>query len=190
MSVVVLLSGSRSWALEISNLELVSRAAAQAVDDAVTGLDLAGSEDLHTVDIVPAAEHDANWLFDHLLAEELLRRGLSVSLEAEDPAATLSYRVVEIVVSGRSALLSNSVLRRCRVGVQLDFRRGDEHLWTGEGRAQLDDWIPKGELEALQHTRFDFASTELEKRTWGKYVEPVIVSAVLGSLVYLFFSNR
>ena len=50
--------------------------------------------------------------------------------------------------------------------------------------------MAKGQIDVLQHSRFSFAKTDVEQRTWGKYVEPMIITTVLGSLVYLFFSNR
>ena len=191
LTAVLLLPAGRAGALGPTNLDLVSRAASRAVQEAVSGLDAAGQgEGFDRVGIQPAARHDANWLFEHLLLQELLTRGLAVTVDTSTAAAHLSYRVIEVAVSGRSALLSNTVTRRCRVGVQLDLDLGQERLWSGEGRALLRDRIPKGELEALQDSRFDFAETELEKRTWRKYLEPVIVTSVLGSLIYLFYSNR
>jgi hypothetical protein len=42
----------------------------------------------------------------------------------------------------------------------------------------------------LQDTTYDFAKVEVQRQSWGKFVEPVIVSAVLGGLIHLFFSNR
>lgn len=191
LAAALLLPAGRAGALGASNLELVSRTAAQAVQKAVSGLDAAGyGEGFERVSVLPAARHDANWLFEHLLLEELLTRGLAVTADTSAAAAHLSYRVIEVAVTGRSGLLTNNVTRRCRVGLQLDLDMGGERLWSGEGRAGLRDRIPKGELDALQQSRFDFAKTEMEKRTWGKYVEPAIVSSVLGSLVYLFYSNR
>ena len=191
LSAALLLPAARAGALGASNLDLVSHAAAQAVQRAVSSLDAAGyGEGFERMSVLPAARHDANWLFEHLLLQELLTRGLAVTADTSSAEAHLSYRVVEVAVSGRSGLLTNNVTRLCRVGLQLDLDRGQERLWSGEGQAGFSDRIPKGELEALQDSRFDFAKTELEKRTWGKYVEPVIVTSVLGSLVYLFYSNR
>ena len=62
--------------------------------------------------------------------------------------------------------------------------------WQDEITRVRQDQIPKKHLDILQHDKFKFAKTELEEQTWGKFVEPVIVSTVLGGLIYLFFSNR
>lgn len=181
-------------ALAQTNLEFVTDAVARAVGDAVSGLDLAGQgQDAGPVLIQAQAGHSANWLFEHILVEELLRRGLAVTLDSaavDGASPRLSYRVADLEVSGSSGLLHGSVSRRCRVLVSLGYSRNAETVWTGEGRAEAADRVSARELDALQDSRYDFARTELEKRTWGRYVEPVIVTAVLGSLVYLFFSNR
>ena len=63
-------------------------------------------------------------------------------------------------------------------------------VWSGDGHAERQDHVAKGQIDVLQHSRFSFAKTDVEQRTWGKYVEPMIITTVLGSLVYLFFSNR
>lgn len=181
-------------ALASTNLELVTEAAARAVDQAVAGLDVgAGGRADDPVLVLAEANHGGNWLVEHLLVEELLGRGLAVTLDSasvDGAAPRLSYRLVDLGVSGRSGLLGGAVTRRCRVSVRLGYSRDGQRLWSGEGRAEVADRVPKGELDALQDSRYAFAHTELERRTWGRYVEPVIVSAVLGSLVYLFFSHR
>ena len=71
--------------------------------------------------------------------------------------------------------------RSQRTRISFSTRKGLRISVTGEG------WSP---LDILQHDKFTFAKTELEEQTWGKFVEPVIVSTVLGGLIYLFFSNR
>jgi hypothetical protein len=72
----------------------------------------------------------------------------------------------------------------------LSDQRDDTVYWQDEITRTRQDQIPKKQLAVLQHDQFKFAQTELEEQTWGKFVEPVIVSTVLGGLIYLFFSNR
>ena len=74
--------------------------------------------------------------------------------------------------------------------MRLELHDAGELIWSGDGHAERQDQVPKGQIDALQHSRFGFAKTDLEQRTWGKFVEPMIITTVLGSLVYLFFSNR
>ena len=187
-----LLAVGPAAALEPSNLNLVTQTAQQALRNALTDLTLPEHGDGSAPDLIAVASastHAANWLFEHMLVEELVSRGLDVTI---DPAADtqLSWRVVDLGINGQTGLMGGSVTRRCRVVVRLELRQAGELVWSGDGHAEQQDKIPKGQLDALQHSRFGFAKTDLEQRTWGKYVEPVIISAVLGSLVYLFFSNR
>jgi hypothetical protein len=177
-------------ALEASNLDLVTQTAQQAVRNALSDLQLptpANGGD--PIAVASASTHSANWLFEHLLMEDLLSRGFEVTVDS-DATTRMSWRVVDLGISGQSGLLGGSVTRRCRVVVRLELHDAGELVWSGDGHAERQDQVPKGQIDVLQHSRFGFAKTDLEQRTWGKYVEPMIITTVLGSLVYLFFSNR
>lgn len=194
IGMVCLFSSAPSSGLEASNLDLVTQTARQAVHLALTDLQLPevvsqALSDGAGVAVLSAESHPANWLFEHLLMEDLLARGLGVTVD-KTAATQLSWRVVDLGISGQSGLLGGTVTRRSRVVVRLELKHAGELVWSGDGHAEKQDKIPKGELDALQHSRFGFAKTDLEQRTWGRYVEPLIISTVLGSLVYLFFSNR
>jgi len=179
-------------ALESSNLDLVTQTAQQAVRNALTDLQLPKQADGAATDLIAltsTSSHAGNWLFEHLLMEDLLSRGLEVEVDS-DATTQMSWRVIDLGITGQSGLLGGTVTRRCRVVLRLELRQAGELVWSGDGHAEQQDQIPKGQLDALQHSRFGFAKTDLEQRTWGKFVEPVIVSTVLGGLIYLFFSNR
>lgn len=197
-----LLSVTPARSLEASNLDLVTQTASQAVQLALQDMKLPSSmsqigdqivdqigDQPGSIAVQSTESHAANWLFEHLLIEELLHRGLEVTSD-QTTATKLMFRVVDLGVKGQTGLLGGTVTRRCRVVLRLELRNAGELVWSGDGHAEKQDKIPKGELDALQHARFGFARTDLEQRTWGKYVEPLVISTVLGSLVYLFFSNR
>ena len=179
-------------ALESSNLDLVTQTAQQAVRNALANLQLPATADgaaPNLIAVVSASTHTADWLFEHLLLEDLLSRGLDVSV-GSDATTRMSWRVVDLGINGQSGLMGGSVTRRCRVVVRLELHDAGELVWSGDGHAERQDHVPKGQIDVLQHSRFSFAKTDVEQRTWGKYVEPMIITTVLGSLVYLFFSNR
>ena len=145
--------------------------------------------------IVAQSKHDANWMVEHLLANRLLTRGFSVTLDstaAQSASMRLSYRVLDLGVSAYSGLRGSEVSRQGRVtlALRLSDERDDVVHWQDEITRTQRDRIPKKQLDILQHDQFKFAQTELEEQTWSKFVEPVIVSTVLGGLIYLFFSNR
>jgi hypothetical protein len=183
-------------ALQASNLDLVTQTARQAVREAMADLQLPEQENGTTASLIAvgsAATHASNWLFEHLLTEDLLSRGLEATVDGfgdGDALTKLSWRVVDLGIRGQSGLLGGTVTRRCRVVIRLELHHAGELVWSADGHAEQQDQIPKGELDALQHSRFGFAKTDLEQRTWGKFVEPLIITTILGSLVYLFFSNR
>lgn len=178
-----------------SNLDLLTEAAEAAVRDALGKVPLAGGQDGWQTPVLLEAQddHDANWLVEQLLVEQLLIAGLPITTAAEGTdlqGRRLSYRVVDLGISGKGRLLSGAVERRCHVTVGLHFSDNGELVSVGEAKAELADVIPGNQLEALQHSSHKFADTNLEKRSWERFAEPVIVTTVLGSLIYLFFSNR
>ena len=180
-----------------TNMDLLVETAKAVVDEAVRNLE-AGKVGLTADDpllIEPKSEHDANWLVEHLLVEEMLGRGFEVTIDSsstEGVDARLSYRIIDLGILGWSGLMGDHIKRECRISVNLQVSRfvDGEVLWQHEASERVGDRIPKKRLEVLQNSRYEFANTELEEQSWGKFVEPAIVSTLLGTLVYLFFSKR
>jgi hypothetical protein len=50
--------------------------------------------------------------------------------------------------------------------------------------------IPKEVIPIIQSEQYSFLSPKLPENTTGKYLEPALVAAVVGGLVYLFFASR
>lgn len=179
-----------------TNMDMVTAALEEAVEQ---GLAAMKTPDTTTWEgallVMSQAKHDANWLVDHLLSERLLARGFEVSLDSAQAApgsVLLSYRILELGVKGKAGLVSSQVERQSHVtlALQLSEADGQTLYWQDEKTVFQVNYAPKNKLEFLQTTSFGFAETDLEEQTWGKFVEPVIISTVLGGLIYLFFSNR
>ncbi len=193
---VSLLASATVGASELStNIDLVVATARQAVRDGLADLDSAGEElSWHgRVLLLPQEEAEENWIVEHLLLEELLSRGFEVTLDSTasgSDGAELSYRIVDLSVTGSSGILGGRIERRCRLTLALRLTSGGELRWQTEAMSEIADFVPKSRIEVLQSSSYDFADTELEEKNWGKFVEPIIVSAVLGSLIYIFFTNR
>jgi len=104
----------------------------------------------------------------------------------------LSFRSLDLGITGQSGLRGSHVDRQSRVTLALRLSRESDNTiyWQDEITRLRADRIPKNQLEILQHSTHVFAQTELEEQSWSKFVEPMIVSTVLGGLIYLFFSNR
>jgi len=182
-------------ALMATNLELLTQAADAAIRDALGKVPVASGEHGWQAPLLIESQddHDANWLVEQLLVEQLLAAGLPITTTAESVGASaprLTYRIVDLGITGRSRLLSGDIERSCHITVGLRFSDAGELVALGEAKAELSDLIPGRQLEALQHSKHKFAETNLEKRSWERFAEPFIVTTVLGSLIYLFFSNR
>ena len=178
-----------------TNMDLLVETVASAVNESLGRIEMPADAASAPLLIVAQSKHDANWMVEHLLANRLLMRGFSVTLDstAAQPASMrLSYRVLDLGVSAYSGLRGSEVSRQGRVtlALRLSDERDDVVHWQDEITRTQRDQIPKKQLDILQHDQFKFAQTELEEQTWSKFVEPVIVSTVLGGLIYLFFSNR
>ena len=178
-----------------TNMDLLVETVASAVDESLGRIKMPADAASAPLLIVAQSKHDANWMIEHLLANRLLTRGFSVTLDStatEAASMRLSYRVLDLGVSAYSGLRGSEVSRQGQVtlALRLSDERDDVVHWQDEITRTQRDQIPKKQLDILQHDQFKFAQTELEEQTWSKFVEPVIVSTVLGGLIYLFFSNR
>ena len=180
-----------------TNMDMVAETLDQAVAQALAKLQsMQGGITWKGPLLIEAqSEHSANWMADHILCERLLQSGFEVVLDsASAPSETmrLSYRVVDLGIVGHSGLRGGEVRRQSRatLSLRLSDHRNEVLYWQCEETVQRRDRVPKNRMEFLQHTDYAFARTEIEEQSWSKFVEPVIVSTVLGGLVYLFFSNR
>ena len=180
-----------------TNLDLMVETASAVVDDLLAELGQSESGLMADVPVLieSVSDHDANWLVEHLLIAALLERGFEVRLDvasAGDAGVRLTYRIIDLGISGWSGLMGGSVSRECRItlNARVSGLADGTLLVQHEATKRLRDRIPKNRLEVLQNSNYDFADTELEEQSWGKFIEPAIVTTLLGSLVYLFFSNR
>ena len=178
-----------------TNIDIAVRAAEKAVAECLAGLDSlhSGTDWEAPVLLAAQSEHDANWVVEHSLADGLLKRNFTVARDtsaATGESPRLDYRIVDLHLSGWSGLRGGEVLRRCRLTLGMRLLSSGELVWQQEATSLIRDVIPKNRLDVLENETYDFADLELEERSWGRFVEPAIVSSVLGTLVYLFFSNR
>ncbi|MCC7262268.1 MAG: hypothetical protein IT369_07085 [Candidatus Latescibacteria bacterium] len=180
----------------LTNMDLVVGTVEQAVDQALGQLETQAVARDQLLLVAPQGKHAATWLVDHLLAEGLLARGFAVTLDSTAlPAGTprLSYRILDLGLTGRANLWGGQFRRESRASLVLQLSgsaKGSPLDWQSEVAGHLVDRVPKERLPVLQDSAFDFAKIEVQRQSWGKFVEPVIVSAVLGGLIHLFFSNR
>ena len=66
----------------------------------------------------------------------------------------------------------------------------EDVLWVGQGKSERLDIVPQGKLALLEGRSYPFVRPELKRQPLSRLVEPVLVSGIIGGLVYLFYSNQ
>jgi len=178
-----------------SNMDLIVEMIEVAIGEALDEMTVPDEVESPVIFIAKEGKHDANWLVEHVLAERLLNRGFAVALDStvyDESRFRLSFRILDMGIIARSGLRGKYAERQSRITLILKLNDELSHtvLWQDEITRVSSDRIPKKNLDLLQHSDHKFAKTELEEQSWNKFVEPMVVSTVLGGLMYLFFSNR
>lgn|GEM_PF-1757633 len=185
-----------------TNLELVESATRAALDSLRVS-EAPGPE--NDVEILIEGRHAGAWLVRKILNERLLRRGWDIKVRTEGPDSAavgdtqyeFRLKIVQLdMVYGkqwrRYLIGSRMVERTARVSlfVELINTIDDEIIESMSGRAEVHDTVPASALPALDDPAYGFASPELEKGNMDKYLEGGLVLAIIGVLVYLFYSNK
>lgn len=186
-----------------TNLELIEKAvriAAEAMDVGPP----AGADGYLVIDA--GGGSDASWLLDSVLKGELLGMGWrirSVVKTKNDTTALggadylLRLRIVDLGMkygrSWRRYLLGEKVVERiarASIYYELIDQESDQVLASDGVDGEASDVVPASRLSTLSNPSYSFASPELEKGRWDKYLEGGLVIAIIGVLVYLFYSNK
>lgn len=176
-----------------ANIDLLGDAVQEIVEQALAEMHLPSQADGNPILMMPRNRHDGNWLVEHLLLSGLLERGMPVTLDSTRQDAgmnRLDYRVDDLRVAAQGGLFRGTVSRQAYATIALRLSADDVLHWQKEYAVVVEDRITKGRVDLLKNPRHSFADTDLEVQDLGQFVEPVLVSTVLGGLVYLFFSNR
>ena len=75
-------------------------------------------------------------------------------------------------------------------GVTLRDPATSRMLWMNDASYNLVDRFPRDKLTVVEDTRFTDLTSAPPQRNVGKALEPIVVVAVVGGLVALFFQNR
>lgn len=178
-------------------MTVIAEALSQAIAESVAELEREpanGCSAKRKILLDELEQHEANWLVSHILAVRLIGRGFAVyrNVEPEGCYDKLSYRVAELALDANGSLRGGKVFRTARVEVAMRLTTGsaDSLLWQDATTVTLRDDLPPNGLQVVQNDEYNFAKFEVAEQSWNRFVQPVIVSSVLGVLVYLFFSNR
>lgn len=121
--------------------------------------------------------------------------GSSSPAVADQERPVLTYRITEMElrypkIKRRFWIGPKQVNRFARV--RLDFRLEERGvlLWAKSVENYVSDRVPFRALPVLENEQYTFATPEIPGGSANRYVEPLIVSGIIGGLVYLFYANQ
>lgn len=151
----------------------------------------------------PEEEDSANWLLEDELVSYLGSLNFQVALhpgggQNELPKAwSLFYRIIEMNLSypqvKRKGFFGPKWLTRkanLNVSFRLEEKQSGKVLWSKRETEERSDTVEKQTIKYLNNDSYSFLSPPLPEDSQAKYIEPALVAAVVGSLIYLFFANR
>ncbi len=151
------------------------------------------------------AEEDRpeNWLVEDELAAYLLSLNYQVSLAAMDSDSVLPeskwlfYRIIDLKLdypeTYRKGFLKEKLVTR-RAVVNLSLREENpttgKIIWIKRESEEKTDVVRKSAIKSLNNQSYPFLSPSLSGDPINKYLEPALLTAVVGGVIYLFFANR
>ena len=200
--------GSRGPRVSATNLQIIQLVANAAVERALKTAPLdSGSH----VTLAPAESHPLNFIMEHAMLRELSKRHITATvrrtLVPDDSLAVLaiaerdplleyqlaSARITYLRLVGGYMLPSRAKVERqglVESGLVLRDPGTSRVLWTADASANIVDRVPRGQVKLSEDERFADLKGEIPERNLGRYSEPLVVIAVVGGLVVLFFQNR
>jgi hypothetical protein len=155
--------------------------------------------------VILKAEEDRaeNWLLEDELLTYLMSLKFQVGLSAADSnrnlpeSKLLFYRIIDLKLdypqTQRKGIWGRKSVTR-RAGMVLSFREEDRTtgkiLWSRRGQGEKTDMVQKSLIPSLNNQSYPFLCPSVSRDSWSRYVEPALVTTIVGGLVYLFFANR
>jgi hypothetical protein len=148
-------------------------------------------------------QHPVDWLLKDELVSYLRSLNREVILQPSnrnpesEESQSLFYRIIDMSLSypqvRRQGFLGARILTR-RASLNLSFRLEDQAtgkvLWSERTKEERSDLVKRGMAGSLNNKTYPFLSPPLPDDPQSRFVEPALVVAVVGGLVYLFFANR
>jgi hypothetical protein len=148
-------------------------------------------------------ENPANWLLEDELISYLQSLNFQVALPTGDrksdpPGAwSLFYRIIQMKLSypqvKRKGFWGHKMVTRkvkINLSLRLEEKESGKILWNKRETEERSDIVRKQTIKYLNNDSYSFLSPPLLEDPQAKYIEPALVAAVVGGLIYLFFANR
>lgn len=190
----------------LTNLQLITTVANVGFQRALASapLDSGGH-----VALAPAESHPLNFVVEHAILRVLARKGITATvrrsvipddslmavagnpgdpvLEYQLASARVTYLRLRGWLPGRVKVERQALVE---AGMTLRDPATSRVLWTGDASHNLVDAFPRGQLPLVEDARYTDLKGEVPGRSAGKVLEPIVVVAIVGGLIALFFQNR
>ncbi|MCD4848178.1 MAG: hypothetical protein K8R76_08310 [Candidatus Aegiribacteria sp.] len=185
-------------ALTPSNMELAEEA---LVISSEALSDILESYNVQNIIIEILGEHEGGWFLEQTLASVLCENDISIISSVSDSSFRsfdrLMVRPMEIVVEygdvSRPWLIGSKRVERiarCELSATLVDSNG-KIVTTARTNGTADDVVSWSDVSTLSgSSEWEWLSRELPEDSGSSILEPLIVSGVVASLVYLFYSSR
>lgn len=183
-------------ALAPTNMELAEDALALALQELPAQLTAYGVE---SVSVEMVGEHAGNWLISQTVMSFLHEEGFQVIDRGEPDSTGMVLRVrpmelrVEYGKVSRPWLVGNKRVERiakCELSSTLIAGSG-EIVMSVRTSGIESDVISWSDAQVLNgSTDWEWLSGDLPENRGGGILEPIVVTGVVASLVYLFYSSR
>jgi hypothetical protein len=191
-----------------TNLQMIGFVANRAIERSLASapLDSGGR-----VMVAPAESHPLNFLIEHAILRQLSRRGVVATVRRgvipDDSLMTIAGNPGEPLLEYQLATARVTYLRlvgwlpfsgRIKIerqamvegGLTLRDPRNSVVLWVGDASDNLLDAFPRDKLQLVEDQRYADLTSPVPERDAGKVLEPIVVIAIVGGLIALFFQNR
>jgi hypothetical protein len=179
-------------------MEVLEEATRQAIREGLRELREPGADGRSLI-LSASHEHKGNWFVEHLLLDELTGQGSRVYVDSTDAVTSrsqLSFQIVALQVNylgqHRRGLFGDRIIARsAQAELSLELVDASGRIVSlKQSKGQVLDRFPADRLSLVEHPSYDFARDELDGKSWTRFLEPVTVSAVVGMLIWVLYSNR
>jgi hypothetical protein len=197
---------ARGPRVALTNLQMVTTVANVSFQRALATAPLEKGQ--HVV-LAPAESHPLNFVVEHAILRTLGQRGVTATvrrtilpddslsaiagnpghpvLEYQLASARVTYLRLRGWLPGRV-----KIERQALVEGALTMRdpATSTVLWAGDATHNLVDAFARNQLPLVEDERYTDLKSPVPTRSVGKALEPIVVVAIVGGLVALFFQNR
>lgn len=143
--------------------------------------------------------YDVYWLLEPPLVTSARRTGFGhfrkIELITEQDSASFQIEIrpvrLSVAYESDADLQRHQVARVCRADLHIRLVDPRQRiLITDNFGSSIRDVIDKKQIERVENVRYPFATASRSKGFFKTWVEPLTVSAVTGTIIYLFYSFR